>query len=38
MKNVAAHVRENFPFALDSDLFGVLDLTLIQDWRRPLLV
>ena len=32
------YVRGDIPFALDSDLFGALDSTLVQGWWRPLFV
>ena len=31
----AVHVRGDIPFALDSDLFGALDITLVRGWWRP---
>ena len=30
----ALHVRGDIPFALDSDLFGALDISLVQGWWR----
>ena len=32
------HVRGDIPSALDSDLFGALDSTLVQGWWRPVFV
>ena len=32
------YVRGDIPFALDSDLFGALDSTLVRGWWRPVLV
>ena len=34
----AVHVRGDIPSALDSDLFGALDSTLVQGWWRPVFV
>ena len=31
----AVHVRGDTPSALDSDLFGALDITLVRVWSRP---
>ncbi|MCY3875474.1 MAG: hypothetical protein OXF88_14430 [Rhodobacteraceae bacterium] len=36
--NGAVHVRGDIPFALDSELFGALDPTLVRGWWRPLFV
>ncbi len=34
----AVRVRGDIPFALDSDLFGALDSTLVRGWWRPVFV
>ena len=34
----AVHVRGDIPFALDSELFGTLDITLVRGWRRPIVI
>ena len=34
----AVFVRGDIPFALDSELFGVLDSTLVRGWWRPAFV
>ena len=34
----AVYVRGDIPFALDSDLFGALDSTMVRGWWRPVLV
>ena len=36
--DVAGRVRGDIPFALDSDLFGGLDLVLVRVWFRPVFV
>ena len=38
VKNGAVHVRGDIPFALDSDLFGALDMSLVRGWWRPVFV
>ena len=34
----AVYVRGDIPFALDSDQFGALDMTLVRGWWRPVFV
>ena len=38
MKDGAVHVGGDIPSALDSDLFGALDSTLVRGWWRPVFV
>ena len=38
MNDGAVYVRGDLPFALDSDLFGALDSTLVRGWWQQALV
>ena len=38
VKDGSVRVRGDIPFALDSELFGALDLTLVRGWWRPAFV
>ena len=38
VKDGSVYVRGNTPFALDSNLFGALDSTLVRGWWRPAFV